>query len=628
MNTTARPLSASRAPGLGGLRRPIALIALLCLGLGFLLDPRNVLAQDGPAAAPAAAPASPAPPAHPAAKPAPAAKAVPAGRAARNVAIITIHGPIDEWTSYGVKQRINRAVADGADAVVFDIDTPGGELGACLHICDAIKACPIPNTVAWINPTAYSAGSIIAIACREIVVNDPSTFGDAMPIIADPLMGLQTLPEAEREKMLGPLLAEVVDSARRNGYDEMLVQGLVRRGVELWLVENVKTGQRLFVTADQYKLAVGTEPTRSTPQVPSVTGKAGGSAPAPSVGPGSIGTGPVSEAPNAYQPAAPQMSKDLAREVDAALEIKGSRTQRPDLRAPEHAGQYREVSYISDGQGLVTLKSDAMRGYGIATDVIHNDNELKAYFGAASTARLNPSWSVGLVRFLRNPIVMGLLLVVFLLAMFIEMTHPGVILPGAIAATCLVALVLPPLLIDLAAWWSVGAIVLGIVCLAVEIFLIPGFGVFGVLGIILLFGGLIGIFVGGPSGLFPSTPRGRDDLAYGAATVLISTITSLILMYFVGKHLPGLPVVNRLVLKHQSGDDAADGEGLLAAMAGDDGPIRPGQTGRTLTPLRPAGRVQIGDQIVDVVADMGFIDIDQPVRVVSVDRFRTVVEKV
>jgi membrane-bound serine protease (ClpP class) len=313
--------------------------------------------------------------------------------------------------------------------------------------------------------------------------------------------------------------------------------------------------------------------------------------------------------------------------VDVALDVKGSRTQRPDLRSPEHAGRYREVAYVTDGQGLVTLKAAGMRDLGIAADVVRNDAALKGFFGASSMARLDQSWSVGLVRFLRNPIVMGFLLVVFLLSAFIEMTHPGVILPGSIAAVCLVALVVPPLLVDLAAWWSVGAIALGIVCLGVEIFLIPGFGFVGVLGIILLFGGLIGIFVGGPSGLFPTTPRGRDELAYGAATVLISTITSLILMYFVGKHLPGLPVINRLVLKHRTGDLTEDGEGLLAAMAASDGSVKVGQMGRTLTPLRPAGRVQIGDQIVDVVADMGFIDIDQPVRVVSVDRFRTVVEK-
>jgi membrane-bound serine protease (ClpP class) len=266
--------------------------------------------------------------------------------------------------------------------------------------------------------------------------------------------------------------------------------------------------------------------------------------------------------------------------------------------------------------------------YGVAQAIIHNDEELKAYFGATSLARLDASWSEGLVRFLTNPIVRGVLIVIFLLAMFIEMTHPGVVLPGAIAGLALIALVVPPILIDLAAWWGVAAVLAGIVCVAVEIFLIPGFGVFGILGIVLLFGGLIGVFVGGPTGLFPTSPRARNDLAYGALTVLVSVMTSMILMYFVGKHLPGLPVFNRLVLKGVSGHEEPT-EGLLAAMGdGPDGAIRPGVTGRTLTPLRPAGRIQVGRQIVDVVSDMGFIDADVDVRITAVEKFRTVVEKV
>jgi len=57
------------------------------------------------------------------------------------------------------------------------------------------------------------------------------------------------------------------------------------------------------------------------------------------------------------------------------------------------------------------------------------------------------------------------------------------------------------------------------------------------------------------------------------------------------------------------------------------GAVRVGAVGRTLTPLRPSGRVQIGDQIVDVVAEMGFVDADVEVRVVAVERFRTVVER-
>lgn len=562
----------------------------------------------------------------PAVPPRPAA--VPASRAAANVAVISIHGEIDNWTAYGVDRRIKRAVGDGAGAIVFDIDTPGGELGACLKICNAIKACPIGNTTAWVNPNAYSAGAIIALACREIVVNDPATMGDALPIAYDPLTGIQKLPEAEREKLLGPLLSEVVDSARRNNQDEMLVQGFVRRGVELWLVEHTTTGRRLFVTESQYRVATGEEPVRSTPYIPSATGATGGGGqPLPTRPVPSSSASPTPGDPSTvYVPAAPGTSPVLAREVNATLEIKGARSDRPDLAAPDQAGKYRLVEYVSDGHGLVVLKSASMIRYGLAQAVVKSDDDLKARFGASSVARLNETWSEGLARFLTHPISRGVLIVIFLLALFVEMTHPGVALPGAVALCALIALIVPPVLVDLAAWWSVAAIVLGIALLAVEILLIPGFGVFGVCGAILLFGGLIGVFVGGPSGLFPTSPRARNELAFGTLTVLISMATAFVLMYYTAKHLPTLPVFRRFVLSNAPAEDST--EGLLAAMGDGGGSVRIGAVGRTITPLRPSGRVEIDGRIVDVVADMGFIDADTPVRIVAIEQFRTVVEKV
>ena len=57
------------------------------------------------------------------------------------------------------------------------------------------------NTVAWINPKAYSAGTIIALACREIVVSPNSAFGDAAPISP-----FGPIPITERAKIESPLL--------------------------------------------------------------------------------------------------------------------------------------------------------------------------------------------------------------------------------------------------------------------------------------------------------------------------------------------------------------------------------------------------------------------------------------
>ena len=70
---------------------------------------------------------------------------------------------------------------------------------------------------------------------------------------------------AERAKIEAPLLADVVDSARRNHYDEALVQAFVSVGLELWLLEHVDDGQKICVGRLEYELLYGEEPPRDLP---------------------------------------------------------------------------------------------------------------------------------------------------------------------------------------------------------------------------------------------------------------------------------------------------------------------------------------------------------------------------
>jgi membrane-bound serine protease (ClpP class) len=571
---------------------------------------------------------------------------VPAARAAKNVVVITIKGPIDRWTAREVERRLAEAAKNKADAVVFELDTPGGALDACLAICGMIRQSPITNTVAWVNPNAYSAGAVIALACREIIVSGNATMGDALPIAADPIFGVQQMSDAEREKFLGPLMAEVVDSARRNGHDEMLVQGVVRRGVALWLVEHQTTGERLFVTADQYRLAVGSEPPRTgTPAIASATApldskttSPGDSAPKPELAASPAQTptqtpaqpaapGPDSEsgvAPGAeYVPAAPGTSPELVRDVNSELALRGTASKRPDLGVPDHAGKYRLVEYVADGYGLVVLKPEQMLRWRVAAGKVDTDKELKAFFGASNVVRLDEGFAGTIARFLSQLWVRGVLIVVFLIALFIEMTHPGVVIPGLVAGVALLALVIPPVLIDIGAWWTAAAILLGIALIAVEVFLLPGLAVFGVAGVLLLFGGLVGVFVGGPGGLFPDSPQGRSDLAFAVTTILISFATAGVGSYVIGRHLHRLPVFGRLVLT-----DPPKSTGSLFQAMSTTRTLKVGDAGLALTPLRPAGRVQFGEEIVDVVADTGFIPTGTSVRVVSVDDFRVSVEPI
>jgi membrane-bound serine protease (ClpP class) len=580
-----------------------------------------------------------------AAQPGSGPPAVPAFRQATNIAVITIKDEITLVTLKSVERRLRLAERAGADAVVFEIDTPGGSVSATIGdpailsvkgISPIIKGTPIRNTVAWINPHAYSAGAIIALACREIVTSDPAAMGDAIPIVLNPATGLQTLGEQERQKILAPLMADVVDSARRNGWDEFLVQGVVTTGVELWWIENAKTGQRMAITREEFKTLFGQDPPETRPRLfapPPGTPRPLGNpmsddqrrAVTPAA-PGQVAERsgalpPVApNDPTRFAPASPAL-EPLTQAVTLNQTLAGSR---PPID-PARRADWKVVDYVSTGDGPYIFSAGDMLHYGLSSGVVRTDRELMQFFGARYLLRLDQSWSEGLVAVMTNLYVRAVLIVVFLIALFLEMTHPGVVLPGTIAALALIGLIAPPMLIDLANWWEVAAIITGIILLALEVFVIPGFGIFGIVGIVALFGGLVGTFVP-EGGVFPNTPGARNDLLYGVTTIVLSTATAGAGIYFLSKHLGSLPLLGSLVLSDSRPDEASD-EGFLAAMAPEPvGPVTVGARGRAVTPLRPAGRVEVADRIIDAVAEMGYIPAGTDVVVTGVSAFRITVE--
>lgn len=570
---------------------------------------------------------TPAPPSTP---PSGGPVAIPAELAAQNIAILPIRGPIDRVTSMSVKRRLASAAKAGADTVIIELDTPGGEIGAVLEICDHIEQSSIPRIFAWVNTKAYSGGAIIALACDRILVNSGAAFGDALPIAMSFGM-LNALPEAERQKALVPLLAQVVYSARRQGYDEYLVQALVSLGVELWLVEDPSTGARWCIDRNEFRVLFGEEPAGGRPRLVSASppGRAG---PANANRPPD--PMPVPADPAAFTPASPTLNPISERVIMKADVARA----RPVFTAADR-GKYRLVEYISDGNGPVVLRGDDLAFLGLATNAatrpdgtrviepnIATDADLKTYLGGKHLGRLDQSWSESMVGLLTSWPVRALLIAVFLVALFVELTHPGVALAGAIAGLALIALLTPPFLIGMANWWEIAAIIVGMVLIVLEILVIPGFGVPGLVGLVLLFGGLVGTFIPNDGGgLFPSTPQARSEAMYGLASVLLAVVTAGVTMYYLSKHFKSLPIMGRLVLRSPSGEG---GEDLLSAM-------RPPETdqpdigdeGVAITPLRPAGRVQIGEKIYDVVADLGFVPAGASVRVTGVSEFRISVDE-
>ncbi|MHC4909204.1 MAG: NfeD family protein [Planctomycetota bacterium] len=550
------------------------------------------------------------------------ADVVPASRKANHVAVLTLEGQVDSITLRSLERRVEQAVADGADAIVLDIDTPGGAVVAALDICHLLKTDAPANTVAWINPDAYSAGTIIALACREIVTAPNATFGDAAPIAA-PAGMLMSLPAAERAKIEAPILEEVVDSARRRHYDENLVRAFVAVGVELWLIEHNTTGRRVFVDRAEYKIVFDEEPPdiitalSPDPDAVPVTPWVNRAVPLPKPspdGPSTPATGPSSE--TSTTPA----NADDAPPLDSVLLAQTRPPVRDRLTVAER-GDWTLITQVVSRDELLTLKPEEARFYGLTQGEIRNDAGLLAYFGAKKLTRYDRSWSESMVRFLTQPIVMGILIVVLLVCGFIEMAAPGLGVFGAVALAALAMLIGAPMLAGMAQWWDVLLIGVGVLLVAAELFIIPGTGIAGVAGAAALLAGIVGLFVSNDLG----SSTGQSELIVALLTTLTSFFAAGIGVWLISRQIHSMPFFDRLILKTEVGEQPP--APLLAAMGTQATTgLQVGTVGRAFTDLRPAGRAEFDGRLHDVTTAGMFIVKGTAVRVVRADDFAIEVE--
>lgn len=537
--------------------------------------------------------------------------AIPAYRQANHVAVLTVQGEIDLLTLRSLERRVEEAARDGASAIVLDLDTPGGRLDAALDICHLLKTDAPTNSVVWVNPNAYSAGTIIGLACREIVVSPNATFGDAAPIRGIPVLGLMQMAPAERAKIESPLLAEIVDSARRNHYDENLVRAFVSVGIELWLLEHTTTGERVFVDRAEYEAVFGDQPPDQFTSVTPPPAPPGAVPVSPFLDPFRESLGEDIEIEEEIDP------EQLEKDIQFAQSLPPSRDRLTDAER----GQWRLLTQVVAADQLLTVKTPEAVGYGLVSAIIANDAQLKAYFGAQQLTRYDETWSEGLVRFLVSTPVRGLLIVVFLIALFIEISAPGLGVFGATALVALAILVGAPYLVGLAGWWEILLIVAGLALVMLELFVIPGLGIAGIAGALCVLVGLVGTFVSGDL-----AGRGQTELWTGVITTLTSFFAAGVIMWFISRQLHTIPVVNRLVLRAELKDDGPAGA-AAAVFGGAPRVLEPGDLGVVETDLRPAGRVNFDGRLVDVKSVGPFIEKGAPVRVVSVGRFVIEVEE-
>lgn len=270
---------------------------------------------------------------------------------------------------------------------------------------------------------------------------------------------------------------------------------------------------------------------------------------------------------------------------------------------------------VEEGK-LLTLTTEEAVGLGYAREVADYDALLAELdLAGARTVSMEVNWAEGLVRFFTHPIVAPFLLSLGFLGLLVEIKTPSFGLAGIAGAGSLALFFGSHYLVGLAGMEEVLLLGAGLILLGVEIFVVPGFGVFGITGILTLLASIYLSLVG----------QFSTAADYSQAGLVLSAAMILMLMS-AWVLIRSLPDNQRLIRSNVIlGGRLSKETGYVSAQVRAD---LVGAEGVTLTALRPSGSARVHGERLDVVADSGWIEAGMPVRVVRAEGYRTLVEAV
>lgn len=303
------------------------------------------------------------------------------------------------------------------------------------------------------------------------------------------------------------------------------------------------------------------------------------------------------------------------------------------------------IEGLSTPGELLTLTSEQAVQYGYAQDIVEDRAAVldAAGLSGSDVVETAPAPAESLARFLTNPVVASLLVTVALLLLIADFAIGGIGIASGIAVACFALFFWGHLLAGLAGWEEVALVAVGIALIALELLVIPGFGVAGLLGLAAVLGGL---FVAQISRDLV-TPDQIQRAAVSVSATFVAVIVGLVftvryLLRYGPPHAlvldtqlgSGEPVTERatggwvrwfggedLVLAGSSGEDESDDRW------GDEQPFLGGRRGVTLSPLRPSGIAEIDGNRIDVITSGEYVPAGEQIEVIDDTGYRRVVRR-
>lgn len=458
------------------------------------------------------------------------------GAPVAKVYVIPLSGTVDPGMAAFLERAIKRPAKDAAAMCVVELDTFGGRVDSALLIVDALLEVNDVKTVAYVKNKAISAGALIALACRELVMERHTTIGDCAPITYS-----EEGPRALGEKFQSPLRAKFRSLAKRNNYPATLAESMVSEDMIVYAV--TMDGKTRYMDSREYE---------------------------------------------ELSPAEKENISSKKTVVD-----RGELLTMDDAEALTLGFSRMSVSSIGD-----MLDKMGVREYDLV--------------------RIEETWSERFVRFIGT--IAPLLLLIGLAALWIEIKSPGFGLPGIIGIVSLALVFWGQYLVGMADYTELLLLIIGVVLLGFELFVIPGFGVAGIAGLLFI---TVGAILALQDFVIPDPdlPWQAELLTLNVIKVLGAFFFSIVLALLAFRYLlPKLSIV-------------ADGPYLETTLKASRAAspsaqnVRVGDVGIAMTFLRPSGKVKIGGEVFDVISEGEFMEKGTAVVVLDIRGNRVIVSR-
>jgi membrane-bound serine protease (ClpP class) len=308
--------------------------------------------------------------------------------------------------------------------------------------------------------------------------------------------------------------------------------------------------------------------------------------------------------------------------VDGEIRVAKSDDIEEIEREARKSGATVELGRVVSPVGkLLTLTAKEMERYGVSSGTVSSRQELMRALELPETAYelLGETAADRAVGFMTSAGFTTLVIIIGLVALFLEITSPGFGVPGTIAIICFAVVFASYALLGTVGSLELILFVLGLVLLILEIFIIPGFGVAGISGIVLI---ALSLVLSMQEFVIPTFEWQKDLFRRNILVVGVGVVSSLVLFGILAYSLPQLRLFSRLTL-----GESQNAESGYTVQSSEEVTRYMGKKGVAVTTLRPSGKAEFGEEVLNVEAEGEFLEAGTLIEVVEVSGNRILVRK-